>query len=195
LVRLGVPITAIDDRLRARRLRTIHRGVYVIGPKLMPHARDMAAVLACAPGAVLSHRTAGKLWELLPWVPIPSTHHVSVPGRNPGRRAGLTIHRVTAFLPDEVTTKHGIPVTSPARTLLDLSVELDDGDLEQAIGEAFARGRASRTALLAVLDRRRGTGAPHGFEPDSPATPPALAREQSGDCWLFFAPRVFRSPR
>jgi very-short-patch-repair endonuclease len=137
-------------------MRTIHRGVYVVGPKLMTHAREMAAVLAGGPGAVISHHTAGKLWELLPWVPTPSTHHVSVPGRNPGHRAGLTIHRVTAFLPDETTTKHGIPVTSPARTLLDLSVELDHGDLEQAIGEAFARGRASRTAILAVLDRRRG---------------------------------------
>jgi hypothetical protein len=117
LVRLGVAVTVIDDLLRARRLRTIYRGVYTVGPKLMPLAREMAAVLACGAGTVLSHASAGKLWELLPHLPSPDSLHVSVPARTLRHRVGLRIHRVTAFLPSEVTTKHGIPMTSPERRL------------------------------------------------------------------------------
>jgi hypothetical protein len=71
LARLGVSTSAVDDRLRARRLRSLFRGVYAVGPRLMVHAREMAAVLACGAGAVISHHSAGKLWKLLPYCPTP----------------------------------------------------------------------------------------------------------------------------
>ena len=146
----------IDRGFNEGRLVALFRSVYVLGAATTPFAHAMAAVLACGPGAVLSHRTAGKLWKLLPWVPNPGTIHVTVPGRNPGLRGGLTIHRVTQLLPMEVTTIHGIPITAPARTLLDMAVDLDDGDLEQAVAEALATNRASRTALGNLLGHRRG---------------------------------------
>ncbi len=87
----------------------------------------MAAVLACGPGAVLSHTSAARLWRLLrqPRAEAdPGRHpavHVTVPSEA-GRehRDGIRVHRSRTLLPSEVTRRDGIPVTTPTRTLTDL---------------------------------------------------------------------------
>ena len=61
----GITAHAIAGRVQTRRLRPLHRGVYRVGPVVAPHARELAAVLACGPQAVVSHRSAGWLWQLL----------------------------------------------------------------------------------------------------------------------------------
>jgi very-short-patch-repair endonuclease len=156
LMQLGASAALIDDRLRARRLIALHRGVYLLSPNLLPYSRQMAAVLACSPDAYLSHPSAGHLWSVLPYAPNPASQHVTVVGRNPGRRRGIRIHRVGLLEPLEVTVKHGIPTTTPVRTLLDLASYLKDGDLEQAVAEAFARRLTTRDKLLSTLDGHRG---------------------------------------
>jgi very-short-patch-repair endonuclease len=94
----------------------------------------MAAVLACGPEAVLSHRAAGALWEILS---PPSLIDVTVPG-NGGRkrRDGLRIHRSATLLPSHTTLRRAIPVTKPARTLEDLRRVLPREEFAQALGEA-----------------------------------------------------------
>ena len=89
----------------------------------------MAAVLACGPDAVLSHRSAAALWRIQPrW---PARIDVTAPSRR--RHPNLRIHHS----PDaESTMHHGIPVTTPARTLLDLADVLDDRALTRALNEA-----------------------------------------------------------
>ena len=92
----------------------VHRGVYaVVGRRLMTRRGFwMAAVLACGPGAVLSHRAAAALWGIRGGDEDRS-HRPT--GRRP--RPGIRLH--WANLPaDEVTVHHGIPVTTIARTLL-----------------------------------------------------------------------------
>jgi hypothetical protein len=81
----------------------------LLGPAVLPHSRQMAAVLASGPAAVLSHQSAGKLRDLLPYVPNPASQDVTVPGRNPGKRVGIRLHRVRCLTPDETTAKGGIP--------------------------------------------------------------------------------------
>ena len=76
----------------------------------------MAAVLACGPGAVLSHISAAALWQLLPQRGFV---HVTVPG-NGRPRAGIRVHRSITLFPSAVTRRNGIPVTTPSRTLTDL---------------------------------------------------------------------------
>lgn len=67
LERLGLGRSAIDYRVAAGRLHPVHRGVYAVGHRrLGVHGRWLAAVLACGPGALSSHRSAAALWELLP---------------------------------------------------------------------------------------------------------------------------------
>src|SRR5256885_12696075 len=77
----GLGRSAITQRLQARRLHRIHRGVYAVGHKALTHrARWLAAVLACGPGAALSHTDAAALWLLLPPDDHPGPIHVTVPG-------------------------------------------------------------------------------------------------------------------
>jgi very-short-patch-repair endonuclease len=62
---LGVQPRALSHRLAAGRLHQVHVGVYAVGhPVLGRSGRWMAAVLACGPGAALSHASAAALWGL-----------------------------------------------------------------------------------------------------------------------------------
>lgn len=151
---LGVGFTRreIETRLERRRFRRLRRGVYLLGPTVPPLAPAMAAVLACGPGAVISHRSAVALWELLPY-PAPPPIEVTVPGRDPGTKPGIAIHRVRELRPGERTTYLGIPVTTAARTLLDLAPVSDSRALEQAVAEAFARNLTARSRLISLIDR------------------------------------------
>ena len=62
----GLGRGAVHTAVRAGRLRRVHRGVYAVGHTVLrPEGHRLAAVLACGPGAVLSHRSAAAHWELL----------------------------------------------------------------------------------------------------------------------------------
>jgi very-short-patch-repair endonuclease len=78
---------------------------------------------------------------------------VTVTGRDPGRKPGIRIHRVTALCAHDIRAIGGVPVASPARTLLDLGGILGPRELEQAVGEAYARRLVSRSDLIELLTR------------------------------------------
>jgi very-short-patch-repair endonuclease len=156
LIDFGLGIGAIDDRVKRGDLRILYRSVYLLAPTTGPHTWEMAAVLASGANAYLSHQSVGHLYRVLPYVPRPGARHVTVVARNPGRRSGITVHRVVSLERTEVSRECGIPVTSLARTILDLACELSHGDLEQAIAEGFARNRLSRAKLVAQLELRSG---------------------------------------
>jgi very-short-patch-repair endonuclease len=120
LTAAGVDRNGVWRRLRAHSLYRIHRGVYAVGHDgLSQLGIWMAAVLACGPGAVLSHSSAGALWNVI--TSPPSLVHVTVPGSaGRARRRGIVLHRSTTLLPSHCTLRRGIPVTKPARTLEDL---------------------------------------------------------------------------
>jgi len=82
---------------------------------------------------------------------------VTVPSRA-GRisRTGIRIHRSGRLSPEEVTEKDGIPVTTPARTLLDLSDVLDIQGVRRAVTEAEYRHLYDHTALMAAVERNPG---------------------------------------
>ncbi len=159
----GLTDRAIDRQLESGRLHRVHRGVYLVGRVVMPqHAREMSAVLAVGPNAVLSHRSAACLWQLLLYPARPPSVDVTVWGRNAGRKPGIRIHRVSAMDPGETRTCKRIPTTTPARTLIDLAYQVSARELEQAVAQAQTRRLTSRRDLLALLDRhpnRRGTAA------------------------------------
>jgi very-short-patch-repair endonuclease len=149
---------AIGGRVARGQLRRLHRGVYAVGHRaLKREGRLLAAVLACGPGAALSHRSAGHLWGLLsgppslPEVTRPASHR---------KRDGIVIHR--SVLPgDEVAEIDGIPVTSPFRTVFDLAGTLSTmRHLERAMNEAEVRQLRDRVSLPMLLERyprRRGS--------------------------------------
>lgn len=185
LLQAGLGEDAIDSRLKRGRLRRLHRGVYVLGPTVPEHARETAGVLACGPGAVSSHRSAAFLWRLLPYPARARGVDVTVAGRNATTRPGITVHRVRELSAVETTTKHGIPVTTPARTLLDLASSVAPRELEQALAEAFARNLTTRPKLLSLVERRRRHRGARPLrtmlEADRPP-PPAPARSRRSSC-------------
>src|SRR4051794_8544400 len=120
LTREGITKSAIERRVLAGRLHIVHRGVYAVGhPHLTRHGDLMAAVLAGGDGALLSHLTAAQLHGLAGGRQRPI--HVTV-SRNGGRKdRGVAFHHPRALHEDDRDTRDRIPVTSVARTLLDLA--------------------------------------------------------------------------
>jgi very-short-patch-repair endonuclease len=115
----------------------------------------MAAVLAAGPGAVLSHRSAAALWGIRPT--SAARIEITAP-RDLRARPGLLPH--CAVLPrDERTAHEGIPVTTPARTLLDLATVVKPNELDRALDEAEVRRLEGPGAMLARYPARRGTKA------------------------------------
>ena len=150
-----VPVHVVDHRLETDRFRAIHAGVYLVGPGApTKHGRWMAAVLACGPGAALSHRSAAALRGIAnergKYV------HVTAP-RRLAKHDG--IHPHFARLPfDEVTIHDGIPTTTVPRTLADLAAtdpEIFTRALEQAEIKQL-RDPLSLCDLLERDPRRRG---------------------------------------
>jgi very-short-patch-repair endonuclease len=160
LIAIGFSKDMIHRRVKAGALRPMHRGVYLVGPVAPPLAEEMAAVKACGERAYLSHRSAAKLWSLTPYLPKPGTSEVTVIARDP-RQRGITVHRVRALGREEITTYKLIPVTTPARTLLDLAPELTSRQLERSLAEALRRRLVRHTVLDALIARNtRRPGVP-----------------------------------
>ncbi len=123
-------------------------------------ARARAAVLACRPDAVASHRSAACLFGLLPEIEGAGVH-VTVAGRNPGHHSGVRLHRVATLERQDVTTINGLKVTSIARTICDLAATESARDTERAFQEALFRDKTIDRAIAAVLQREpRRRGAP-----------------------------------
>jgi very-short-patch-repair endonuclease len=132
--------------------------VYAVGHLgLTVDSRRMAAVLACGRGALLSHRAAGALQALLPSSP---QFDVTVPGG--GRsRAGIVVHRSRCLHDEDRDAVRGIPVTSVARTIVDLAEVLDEDRLAKAIREAEIRRTFDLVAIERVLARVAGRAGRH----------------------------------
>jgi len=146
LVALGFTRHAIQARIDAGLLHIIHRGVYAVGRrKLTVRGRWMAAVLACGPEAVLSHRDAAALHGLRP-IGSRKAVHVTAPGRTRHCRRGIIVHNVRRLHPEDRTVIDGIPVTSVHRALLDFAEVARPQELRWAF-EAYDR--------LDLLDMRK----------------------------------------
>lgn len=150
LVAAGLSTQAISKRVRSGKLYRVHQGVYSVGHDGLSEAGGwMAAVLACGSGAALSHGSAAVHWDLLR--PLDGPIDVTLPtqsGRK--RRRGIRLHRCPSLaespfpttggeksLPPWRVVRHGIPVTTVARTLEDLRrSELRPSLVRRAIRQA-----------------------------------------------------------
>jgi Protein of unknown function (DUF559) len=155
LLDLGIGTRAIEHRIELGRLSVVHRGVYSVGHgPLTRRGRLMAAVLAGGPGAVLSHWSAAALWGIRG-----QRDRIDVTVPNARRsRDGISFHR-SSLMVDEFTLVDEIPVTTVARTILDLAAVGTRHDVERAIAAADDRQLTDVTPLSALVDRyprRRG---------------------------------------
>src|SRR4051812_31872589 len=154
LVAIGMTRDSIRRRLENRRLHRLHAGVYAVGhARLTLRGRWMAAVLGCEEGTRLSHGNGAALWDLLP---VKGTRiHVTVPARGAHKRRGLVVHSTVHLPPAERAVRDGIPVTSVARTLLDLA-ESDPARLPRAWDNAERLRLLDLRAVEATCKAGRG---------------------------------------
>ena len=178
----GLSRTEVRNRARNGRLHPLHRGVYAVGHTNLPlEGRFLAAVKACGPRAVLSHHSAAALWGFMQW--DERYPEVTVLGTAQRAHRGLRIHRTTTLHRDDTARHCAIPVTSPARTLLDLAARLDHRPLRSATRRAQSLHRVNVRQLVAILAR-------HWRRPGSPklacivATGPAPTRSELEDAVL-----------
>jgi hypothetical protein len=158
LLYAGVTPAEIRSRLHSGVLLHEYDGVYRVGHRAPSvEARYLAAVRACGPHSLLSGRAAGHLWGLLQGAaPGPE-----VTARTERRIEGITTRRTRDIGSVEATVWRGIPVTTVARTLVDLAAVLSDEDLARACHEAGVRYRTTPRDVEAILARRppvRGAG-------------------------------------
>jgi hypothetical protein len=153
LLELGLTDDWIKSKVRGGVLHRVHPGVYAVGYRAdTREARWMAAVLACGPNAALSHFDAAALWNIY-GSPGPRVHVLTRWNR---RGAGLWVHRARRVHPDDVTIEREIPVTSVARTLVDLTQFLGRDRLLRAVREAEFKRLLHHDVLDAAVQRARG---------------------------------------
>jgi very-short-patch-repair endonuclease len=159
LVECGLSHDAVEVRARNGLLHRMHRSVYAVGhPSLTLEGTFLAAVKACAPGAVLSHFSAAAHWDMVEW----DARHpeVTVVGTATRLHRGVRVHRTTALDRRDLTRHSGIPLTAPARTLLDLASVLEERPLRRAVRQAQSLRLVNLRQLVDVLERlgryRRG---------------------------------------
>jgi predicted transcriptional regulator of viral defense system len=154
--RLGFSHQAVIRAVDARRLHRIHRGVYAVGhTDRSLKGECLAAMLVVGPGALLSYHSAGWLWGL--WTRSPKPIHVTafVPRHHPTPQ-GITRHRARNLVDDDRALVDGIPVTSVARTLLDLAWKLKGDQLRRVLERAEDLGLLDLDTIHAVIERNRG---------------------------------------
>jgi very-short-patch-repair endonuclease len=160
LMACGLGKDAVAYRVKSGRLRWVFQSVYSVssGP-LPPLALELAALLACGKGSLLSHRSAAFVWGMRK-VP-PDVVEVSVVGRNCWLRDGLRVHRIKAIDRGELRRYEDLWVSSPARAVLEVAAVGTRDELVDVIDAGLALRRFTAGDLKAVLTRhkgRRGTG-------------------------------------
>jgi hypothetical protein len=157
LSQLGVPSSTVGDWVERGLLLRGDTEVFTIAGSAQSRRQElMVAVLTHGPHAVISHRCAAELWQI---------RHGTTPieltaPRWLRRRRDVVVHE-TMRLPAEHTTRFdGIPVTTPARTLVDLCRLLRPAAASQAFDEALRRKLTTPQAIDAVLGQLARRGRP-----------------------------------
>ena len=141
---------AVEDRIARGQLRRVQWGVYAVGHRSMSReSRWMAVVLSAGPATVLSHRSAGSLWRILPALSVAPEVTRATPCKS---RPGLRAHRAE-LRADEITCLDGIPVTSAPRTMFDIAALSTTDQLERALNEMEVRGITDRLSVPDLLER------------------------------------------
>jgi very-short-patch-repair endonuclease len=161
LIYAGLTSDAIDHRVEQGRLQYLWRPVYLVGPG-PPHPLSLAkgGVLTCTGDGFISNGWANYLWGFAPVPSLPVDVTV-MRGSRRGRRGKVVIHLSRTLEPRDLTTRHGIPVTTAARALLDVAANATIAQLERLFADAHVAKVVTEAQIKDVLQRAgRHRGAP-----------------------------------
>ena len=155
----GISQHQLDDRVRAGVIICMYEGIYRhAAAPFTPELRQLAAVLACGPDAVLSHRSAAAVHRyptVRSYRPEITSPHTDLP-----RIRGVTLHRTVGFHPSEVTVVNGLPVTSKGRTCIDYVAVTPFHVAQEVIAQAVIQKVLKPETVLAAIERSGGRGRP-----------------------------------
>jgi very-short-patch-repair endonuclease len=147
----GLGRNAIAGRVARGWLRRLHRGVYVVGPLETELTAPAGALLAAGDAAAVTHRTAATVWGMLHVRPADPVDITLLDARSSKRR-GVRVHHANLEAED-LRTRHGLRLSSPARTLLDLATT---SELDKALNEAQVLRLVTPRELTSLLARSSG---------------------------------------
>jgi len=155
-VRAGATRSMIHGRLTSGRWERLHPGVYrLAGVPGSWRQSLMAACLSAGGEAVVSHRAAAALW-LLPGF-VEGVIELTLLHQR-ARHNGFIVHRVSSLPRADVVVIDEIPVTSPARTLIDLASVTREHVLEEALDDVLRRKLVKLARLRRRIDELGGRG-------------------------------------
>jgi predicted transcriptional regulator of viral defense system len=133
----------------------IQRGIYrLVQFPGSPYEDLFVAWLRIGPDSVISHESALYLYKLSDV--LPSEVHVIMPRTGSRRREGIRLH-TNHIGPDDVTSREGLPVSSAARTIIDVAASgLAEEQIRQAVDDALDQGLINQDQLLSMASRRGG---------------------------------------
>ena len=145
----------LSNSVKSGKFMRVAQGVYRLthypGSK---HEDLFIAWLMTGPNSVISHESALALYELSDL--LPDAVHVTVPRGASRRRQTIRLH-TNQLVSDEITTRNGLPVTTVARTLADVSNRgLATELVRQAVQESLQRGLVSQADIQNQAKRSRG---------------------------------------
>ena len=182
LLGLAVSNSAVGRATARGRLHRVHQGVYsLVAAQARPlWTPEHAAVLACGEDAVLSHRSAARVHGLTVHGPTLPLEVTLLDSHRKASHRGIVVHSTAALARGESHRLDRLPVTSVARTAIDLSPQLSDHQLEVFVDEALHR--TSRAKLLEALELHRGRpGTPALRALLDPSRPSSLVWSQVED--------------
>jgi very-short-patch-repair endonuclease len=151
---LGLTESAISRRIADATLHKLHQGVYAVGhAAVSKRGTLMAALLACGPGAMLSHSAAAWMWGLL--AQLPSPIDVTVTGHD-RRHAGIRVHRSRTIRARDTREREQLRLTGVPRTLLDLVATGSRRRADGLVDRAERLGLLDVAAVDDLLARSRG---------------------------------------
>ena len=151
---IGLDSSAVSRRVARGSLHRRYPGVYAIGHLgLSREGELLAAVFAGGAGAALGCQSAAQSWDAWRWR-VPVIHVVTTRQRTP--QPGIRWHISRRLDPRDVTLRDGIPVTTAARTLVDLTDEAISCELANVIHELEFHGRFSEVETRAAMERANG---------------------------------------
>jgi very-short-patch-repair endonuclease len=141
----------IGSRVARGLLRALHDGVYRWGAPLQtPSMRARAAALACGDHALVRGRSSLALWGVL--APTAAPIEVLVVGRRVRHRR-ITTHETASLDIADARDLRGIPLTAPARALVEVAADLRPPDLADAVERAQVRRLVTKAQIVAAVQR------------------------------------------
>lgn len=156
LIALGFSAAAISRLIRRGALLPLRRGVFAVGHVApMPLRDETTALLAVSRAVALSHASAAAVWGLAA-ESAGGVVDIVVAGDSGSRLPGIRAHRSRRLEARDIRIRQGLPVTSPAWTLLDQVETLAGHRLEMALNEARVKHLINDSDLAEVLQRANG---------------------------------------